>query len=47
MSASYHLSLDFRPQGRSKQDVKTVGQFIEADNYLENFAILGLDPVIR
>ncbi len=46
-SASYHLSLDFRPQGRSKQEIKTVGQFIEADRYLENFGILNLDPVVR
>ena len=40
MSTSYHLSLDFKPQGRSKQDVKTVGQYIEEERYLENFDIL-------
>jgi len=44
-SDSYHLSLDFKPQGQSKQEVKTVGQFIQEDNYLENFTILGLAPV--
>jgi len=46
-SAAYHLSLDFKPQGQSKQEVKTVGQFIEEENYLENFSNLGLDPVTR
>lgn len=45
-SAAYHLSLDFKPQGQSKQDVKTVSQFIEEENYLENFGNLGLDAVI-
>ena len=44
-STSYHLSLDFKPQGKSKQDVKTVGQFIEEEKYLENFANLGLASV--
>jgi len=46
-SASYHLSLDFKPQGQAKQEVKTVGQFIQEGKYLENFSILGLDPVIQ
>jgi len=44
-SASYHLSLDFKPQGKSKQDAPTVGEFIGCQNYLENFDILGLAPV--
>src|SRR5271169_5257288 len=44
-SASYHLSLDFKPQGQSKQEVKTVGQFISEGSYLENFKSLGLTPV--
>ena len=44
-SDSYHLSFDFKPQGQSKQDVKTVGQFIEEEKYLENFSILGITPV--
>lgn len=44
-SPSYHLSLDFKPQGQTKQKVKTVGQFIEEEKYLENFAIIGLTPV--
>jgi len=42
---SYNLSLDFKPQGQSKQDVKTVGQFIQEHEYRENFNILGLAPV--
>jgi len=45
-SPSYHLSLDFKPQGRSKQDVATVGSHIESSKYLENFDILGLTPVL-
>ena len=44
-STSYHLSLNFKPQGKSKQDVQTVGDFIESQKYLENFNILGLTPV--
>jgi hypothetical protein len=44
-SASYHLSLDFKPKGQSKQDVQTVGEFIEEHKYLENFRSLGLKPV--
>jgi hypothetical protein len=45
-SDSYHLSLDFKPQGQSQQQVKTVGQFIEAEKYLEDFSSLGLTPVV-
>jgi hypothetical protein len=45
-SPSYHLSLDFKPQGQSKKDAKTVGQFIEESRYLENFSSLGITPVI-
>lgn len=44
-STSFHLSLDFKPQGQSKQNVKTVGQFIEEEKYLENFDNLGLTSV--
>jgi hypothetical protein len=44
-STSYHLSLDFKPQGQSKQEVKTVGQFSGEEMYLENFSNLGLAPV--
>jgi hypothetical protein len=45
-SPSYHLSLDFKPQGASKQQVKTVGEFIRESNYLENFSSLGLVPIL-
>jgi hypothetical protein len=38
--------LDFRPQGASKQEVKTVGEFIVEKDYLENFRSLGLVPVL-
>jgi hypothetical protein len=44
-SPSYHLSLDLKPQGQSKQEAKTVGQFIAEQTYLENFGLLGLAPV--
>lgn len=45
-SQSYHLSLDFKPQGRTKEDgVLTVGKFIEAESFLENYSVLGLGRV--
>ncbi len=45
-SPSYHLSLDFKPQGRTKElGVQTVGEFIGADRYIDNFA-LGVEPVV-
>lgn len=44
-SPSYHLSLDCKPQRQSKQDVPTVGDHIQADNFLERFDTLGLSPV--
>ncbi len=47
-SASYHLSLDFKPQGQSKASTtKTVRQFIEEKKYLENYQLLGISPVDR
>lgn len=47
-SDSYHLSLGFKPQGKTKQDgVATVGEFIDADSYLENFEALGVAPVTK
>jgi hypothetical protein len=46
-SNSYHLSLDFKPQGRTKLPaVKTVGEHISAETYLENYEQLGVDPVL-
>ena len=46
-SPTYHLSLDFKPQGKSKEKVQTVGKFIEEARYLENFTILGLTLVTK
>jgi Domain of unknown function (DUF3883) len=47
-SSSFHLSLDFKPQYRGKeQGVPTVGEAINADSYRENYAAIGVDPVIR
>lgn len=44
-SPSYHLSLDLKPQGQSKNDVQTVGEFIEEIRYLERFDDLVLDTI--
>jgi hypothetical protein len=39
-SSSYHRSLDFKPQGASKKrEVKTVGEFIRENDYLEKFSV--------
>ena len=45
-SSSYHLSLDFKPQQKTKSDVPTVGEHIFAARYIENFTGLGLTPVL-
>lgn len=44
-SPSYHLSLDFKPQGKTREDVPTVGQKIESNKYIENYSLLGLVPI--
>lgn len=45
-SDSYHLSLDFKPQGRTKESgIQTVGGFLDAESYLENYSALGIEPV--
>lgn len=45
-SPSLHLSLDFKPQYRSKDDgALTVGEAINADAYLENYGAIGIEPV--
>ena len=46
-SPSYHLSLDFKPQGRTKDPrVLTVGEYIQAEKYLESYDKLGVKPVL-
>jgi hypothetical protein len=46
-STSFHLSLDFKPQGRTKEkDVPTVGQHINANSYKEIFDGLGVKPTV-
>lgn len=46
-SLSYHLSLDFKPQGRTKElGVQTVGEFIEGESFVDNYALLGVTPVV-
>ena len=45
-SDSYHLSLDFKPQGRTKENgVQTVGEFITAERYVDAYSTLGIEPV--
>jgi hypothetical protein len=45
-SSSYHLSLDFKPQGKTKQAIPSVGEFIDAERYRERFDVMGLEAVI-
>ena len=46
-SPSLHLSLDFKPQYKTKEDgVLTVGEAIDANAYRENYAAIGIKPVI-
>jgi hypothetical protein len=46
-SESYHLSLEFKPQGSSKKaDVQTVGQYIDAPRFIDSYAALGIQPVL-
>lgn len=45
-SSSYHLSLDFKPQGRTKlAGVQRVGEYIGADRFLERYDALGVESV--
>lgn len=45
-SDSYHLSLDFKPQHRTKEEgILTVGQHIQSETFLENYSVLGIVPV--
>jgi hypothetical protein len=46
-SPSYHLSLDFKPQGRTKVPGElTVGEYIGAAAYLENYGALPVSPLL-
>lgn len=43
-----HLPLDKKPQGRQREtDTKTVGEYINADDYREKFDITGISPIER
>ncbi len=45
-SPSFHFSLDFKPQGRTKDpQAATVGQHINSEPYRENFSSLGVKPI--
>jgi hypothetical protein len=49
-SSSYHLSLDFKPQGSKKlistnKEILTVGQKIKSETYLDNYEILKLRKI--
>jgi len=47
-STAYHLALDRNPQGKTKlPDVKTVGQYIGAKSYLDNYSRLGVQPIVK
>jgi hypothetical protein len=46
-SPSYHLSLDFLPQGKSKSKVPTVGETIDDARYKEAWGVLGLTAILR
>ena len=45
-SPSYHLSLDFKPQGKTKDPtVRTVGEYIRANDYLDDYQGLPVDRI--
>jgi hypothetical protein len=45
-SQSYHPSLDFKPQGKTKDpNIQTVGQFIDAEKYREAYNLLGVNQI--
>jgi hypothetical protein len=45
-SSSYHLSLDFKPQGKTKlPEVKRVGEYIDSESFLEQYDLLGVNAV--
>jgi hypothetical protein len=45
-SSSYHLSLDFKPQRKTKEaGIKTVGEYIDAQKWLERYDALGIESV--
>lgn len=47
-SPTYHLSLDFKPQGKTKLSaIETVGEYIDADSFLENYEALEVQPLVR
>jgi len=45
-SPSYHLSLDFKPQGKTKTRIETVGEHLKSELYKGNFDHLGLKAVL-
>jgi hypothetical protein len=45
-SSSFHLSLDFKPQGKTKElGVATVGQKIDCESFREKFSILNVKTI--
>jgi hypothetical protein len=47
-SESYMFALDEKPRGRTKElNISTVGQYIEAEKYKENYSILGINTIIN
>ena len=46
-SPTYHLSLDRKPQGKTKDPgVKTVGEYIDAESWLERYDKLGIEKTV-
>lgn len=46
-STSFHLSLNFKPQGRTKEaGILTVGDRIDAASYLDAWHLLGIETVV-
>jgi len=46
-STTFAFPLDARPRGKSKMlQVQTLGQYVGAEKFLENFKILGVEPLL-
>ena len=44
-SDSYKFALNAKPANEKMSDAKSVGEYISAQKYLENYSILGLSPL--
>ncbi len=47
LSPAPQAGLDFKPQGKTKDPgVKTVGQYIDAESWLERYDKLGIEKTV-